>query len=78
MPKLLADVTDGGPLRIQPAIRLWTGRASGARDIRFPWALARAMPALTRSLIRALSNWANEAITVKINSPCGVVVSMCS
>ena len=45
---------------------------------RLPWALARAMPALTRSLMSALSNCANEAITVKIMSPCGVVVSMFS
>jgi hypothetical protein len=66
------------PCAYSRAICLWIGRASGARDIRFPWALARAIPALTRSLIKALSNWANEAMTVKINSPCGVVVSMCS
>ena len=51
---------------------------SGARDIGLPWAFARAIPAFTRSLMRARSNWAIEAITVKINSPCGVVVSMFS
>ena len=32
--------------------------------MRLPWALARAIPAFTRSLIKALSNWASEAMTV--------------
>ena len=49
-----------------------------ARIAKIDSARARAMPALTRALIRALSNWARDAITVKIISPWGVVVSMFS
>ena len=36
---------------------------------------ALAMPALTRSPMSALSNWARFAIIPNTSSPCGVVVS---
>lgn len=48
----------------------------GAREIRLPWALARAIPALTRALLSARSHCAREAIPVKIRAPCGGVVAM--
>jgi hypothetical protein len=59
-------------------MRVCTSAGIEAREIRLPWAFARAIPAFTRSLMSALSNCANDAMTVKIISPCGVVVSMFS
>ena len=50
-------------------MRAYTPSGIRARDIRLPWALARAIPALTRSLMSARSNYASEAITVKNISP---------
>ncbi len=66
------------PWAYSVAICACTAWEIGGREIGFPCALARTIPAFTRSLISALSNWAKDAITVKIISPCGVVVSMFS
>ena len=77
-PELLTHLMNREPLYIESSYASLHPFWMGARRIPLPWALARAMPALTRSLIGALSNGAREAITLKIISPWGMVVSMFS
>jgi hypothetical protein len=78
-PKRLTHLMNREPLYKEfSRTRACTLAGIGAREIRLPWALARAMPALTRALMSARSNGAREAITVKIIAPWGVVVAMFS
>src|SRR3954462_2136689 len=63
------------PCPCSSAILLLVASGIGGLLVRLPWALARAIPALTRSPVSALSNWARLAIMPNTSSPCGVVVS---
>src|SRR3954468_13058031 len=54
------------------AIRLLVASGIGGRLVLFSCALARAILALTRSPMSALSNWARLAIMPNTSSPCGV------
>src|SRR3954451_22345466 len=60
------------PCPCSSAIFLLVASGIGGRLVRLPCALARAMPALTRSPMSALSNWARLAIMPNTSSPCGV------
>src|SRR5215831_410852 len=57
---------------------LVSARMACGRPPRLPRLLAASSPAKMRSVVSARSYWARDPNTWKRNSPCGVVVSICS